>query len=348
LRLGVRCAPYLIALLSAAPALGCDICAVYTGFELQATEKGVRLGLSEQLTRMTTLQDNSLEVSNPGGERLESLVTQMLLGYQLNRRFGVQIVVPVISRSFRRVTGVGTVSGNITTESGDVSGFGDMSLLANVLLYNYTSEDALVLVTLYGGLELPSGNSNLLAEEVPAEDPPASLRDRIDDLQNLRGFRAKHAGHDDAVPSGIHGHDLALGSGSVDAIFALRTFGTWRRCYADANVQYYRRGRGSFSYEYADLLIAYGGPAYFVVSEDDTTLGLQALFTLETKGKDSLGLQPVDDTGFTGLYVGPALHLTWSTSLSAELAADLPAIQNNTGLQIVPSWRLRFGAVWRF
>src|SRR5262249_49315915 len=101
-------------------------------------------------------------------------------------------------------------------------------------------------------------------------------------------------------------------------------------------------------YQYANELLVMGGPGYFLITNDDYTLGLQALMTLETKGNDTVGGVPTGDTGFTGLYVGPALHFTWSSKLSADLGADLPAIENNSGLQIVPDWRVRLGAVWRF
>lgn len=332
------------------PAAACDICAVYTGFQLQATEKGFRLGLAEQYTRFATLQLDDVVVPNPYSERMETSITQLLFGYQFHRRFGAQIVVPVISRSYRRLVSIGAISGRATVESGDVSGFGDLTLLANALLYDYTSENTLALLTLLGGLKLPSGSTSQLASEVPGPAPGTAgdLRDRLDEFP---GFRAAHGGggaHDPNLPSGIHGHDLTLGTGSVDGVFGLRAFGYWDRFYVDAFVQYLLRGRGAYQYEYGDLLMAAAGPGYFVLSEDDYTLGLQGLVTVETKGKDDLAGQPVDDTAFTGLYAGPAIVGTWSTHLSADFAVDVPVVQNNTGLQLVPDWRLRLGVLWRF
>lgn len=334
----------------AAPAAACDICAVYTGFQLQATERGFRLGLAEQFTRATTLQLDDVEVPNPNSERLESSITQVLFGYQFHRRFGAQVVVPIISRNYRRVTAIGAISGRPTVESGNVSGFGDLTLLANALLYDYTSEDTMALVTALGGVKLPSGSTRLLGQEVAGggQTTPGDLRDRLDELG---GFRPSHTGggaHDANVPSGIHGHDLTLGTGSADGLFGLRAFGYWRRLYVDANLQYMLRGKGAFQYQYANLLLASAGPGYFFLSEDDYTLGVQGLVSVETKGKDSLAGQPVDDTAFTGLYAGPAVHFTWSTHLSADFAVDVPAVRNNTGLAIVPDWRLRFGILWRF
>ena len=39
---------------------------------------------------------------------------------------------------------------------------------------------------------------------------------------------------------------------------------------------------------------------------------------------------------------------TWGTSLAADVAVDVPAIQNVTSVQIVPDYRVRGGVTWRF
>ena len=78
------------------------------------------------------------------------------------------------------------------------------------------------------------------------------------------------------------------------------------------------------------------------------TFSVQAALTGETKGKDTLNGEEAHDTGITALYAGPSFGFTWGTALSAELAADLPVVQNNTQLQLVPDYRLRGAAVWRF
>lgn len=332
-----------IALL-ASPALGCDICAVYTGFEVQRTEVGFRLGLAEQFTHFGTLQNYGVAVPNPNDEHMNSSITQFLFGYQFLPWLGVQLVVPVISRSFRRATNAGI-------DSGDVSGFGDLSIFANVLAYNYVGEETVVLVSAFAGLQLPSGDSSLLAEEVPVPTPtPCHGRECFpsDVFQTRRGvFTGKHIGGN-SVPSGIHGHDLALGSGAVDGLLGAHGFASWKRYYGELGLQYSINGTGSFDYKYANQLIVQGGPGYFVLSDDNYTLGFEAVLTMETKGNDTVAGFTTDDTGYTGLYVGPSLHFTWSSRLSADIIGDLPAIANNSGLQIVPDYRVRLGATWRF
>ena len=101
-RMSVCRAALLTVLLLPSAALACDICAVYTGYDVQATETGLRLGLAEQFTDFGTLQNSSVEVANPNGEYLLSSITQVLVGYQLHPRLGLHLVVPVISRTFRR------------------------------------------------------------------------------------------------------------------------------------------------------------------------------------------------------------------------------------------------------
>jgi len=329
------------ALLLPTPAFACDICAIYTGYELQATETGPRLGIAEQYAHLGTLQDNSVAVANPDDQYMDSSTTQLLLGYQIHERFGAQLVVPIISRSFRRPIPTGI-------QSGDVSGIGDISLVGNFLAYQYTDEETVALFSVLFGLQLPTGNSHLLSEELPSAATPTPIPCHGRDCLDETLFTGKHVGTNDGVQSGIHGHDLALGSGAVDFIGGARAFASWRRLYGDVTLQYSLRSAGSFDYQYANELIVGGGPGVFLLTQDDYTLGLQALLTLETKGNDTVNGIPTDDTGFTGLYVGPQFHFTWTTHFSADLGADFPAIQNNTGLQIVPDYRVRLGVVWRF
>lgn len=332
-------------LITTPPAAACDICAVYTGFQLQRTETGFRLGVAEQFTRFGTLQQDGMRVDNPAGEYLESSITQFLFGYQFNRRFGLSLVVPLIHRGFRRATAGGV-------ENGTVAGFGDLSLVANVLAYDYTSEETVLLVSLFGGLQLPSGDSSELGDEVGEghDEGPIDPRNPPDFFSSrLAGdFRGRHDPGGEAVPSGIHGHDLALGSGAVDGLVGAQAFASWKRLFATANVQYSINGTGSFDYRYANDFIASGAPGVFLLLDDDYTFGAQPLVSVETKGKDDLDGRPVDDTGFTGVYFGPAFQFTWSTLFRGEFAADFPLLENNTGLQIVPDWRLRIGVLARF
>jgi hypothetical protein len=157
-----------------------------------------------------------------------------------------------------------------------------------------------------------------------------------------------HTVGDGAAESGIHGHDLALGSGSFDGIVGGQLFWSWDRLFASAAGQYAIRGEGDFDYEFANDLTWTGGPGVFALLTHTWTLGVQALLTGETKGNDTQAGVKTNDTAVTALYVGPGLSLTWGTSLAGDLALDLPVVQHNTGLQIVPDFRVRGGISWRF
>jgi hypothetical protein len=159
--------------------------------------------------------------------------------------------------------------------------------------------------------------------------------------------------HSATVQSGIHGHDIALGSGSVDGIVGAQVFATWRRAFATAAVQYVARTVGAFGYQYANDLLWETGPGAYLLLGDDLygapyTFGAQVVFSGETKGTDTLKGMTEPDTGITALYLGPALRFTWGVHLAAEIGADLPVLQNTTQLQIVPDYRLRGGVSWRF
>lgn len=322
-------------LVGAGAASACDICAIYTATEMQETRTGLRLGIGQQYTHFSTLKLDGDDVSNPADERLDSSITQLVVGYQIHPRFGVQLNLPLIARDFRRLTTNGR-------QKGDEGGLGDMTLTASALAWSHVSERSVINLSLLAGLKFPTGDSSRLKEE-KGPHPRDVLNENLRPLSIDRGGAA----HDE-VASGIHGHDLALGSGSFDPVIGARLLATWDDFYWTTALQYSIRTRGSFDYEYADELIVNAGPGFYVLTRHDYTLGLGAVLMTETKGKDNIDGRILDDTGITSLYAGPAIHFTWGTSLSFDLAADLPAIQNNTALQIVPDFRLRGGVVWRF
>jgi hypothetical protein len=309
------------------PAAACDICAIYTATEMREARTGFRVGVAEQYSDYSTERLNGDEVPNTHGERLHSSITQVIFGYQVLPRLGLQVNLPIISRTFRRFH-------DGQNERGDETGVGDLSLIANVLAYDRVSEKSVFRFSLLGGLKLPSGDPDRIKEELE------------EGHHHEGGEEAGAAG--DAEEGGLHGHDLALGSGSVDGIVGGSIFWSWRRLFVTSALQYAIRTEGSFDYEYANDLTWSGGPGAYLLLTHAYTLSVQGLLTGESKGKDTLSGVKADDTGITALYAGPSFSFTWGTALSAELAADLPVIQNNTQLQLVPDYRLRGAVIWRF
>lgn len=312
----------------------CDICAIYTSVDLSESRSGIRLGVAQQYTYFGTRMRDSVEVENPG-EKLQSSITQVLLGYNFGPEWGLQVNLPFIYRPYTRLEDDALVSGS-------ESGIGDLALLGRWVPFRTVSERGLFRFTLFGGLKFPTGNSDPLGDEV-SPDIDDQIRDRFLSSTSSLGSVAH-----DTSPSAIHGHDLALGTGSYDGVVGGQIFGSWDRFFWTAAGQYTIRTEGSFDYRYANDLSFNTGPGYFAYLDHGWSVGLQAIVAGETKGKDELAGAPVDDTAATYLYAGPALRVGYGTSLSAEVVGDIPFVRNETDLQIVPDYRIRGGLVWRF
>jgi hypothetical protein len=317
-------------LLAAPSARACDICAIYAATDVAEGRTGVRLGFAEQYTQFATEQLDGKAVGNPFGEHLYSSNTQLFAGYQFNRWLGLQLNVPILYRSWRRVLSDGDIQ-----ESTRAS-IGDIALVANVLAYDAIWDNSIFRFTLLGGLKFPAGNPDFLAEEL---DEGAAGTARV-----------KHGGeaNGDEFPSGIHGHDLTFGSGSVDGLVGYNVYWSYYRFFLTAAMQYKATTPGAFEYQFANDLTWLGGPGYYLLLEHGYTLSAGAALSGETKGFDTQQGRSATDTAITALYVGPAFSFSWESALSAELAADLPVIQNNSSYQIVPDFRLRAALVWRF
>ncbi|MFN8644771.1 MAG: hypothetical protein U0802_25060 [Candidatus Binatia bacterium] len=335
----------LAAIGGVSPARGCDLCAVYTTSEAREDQTGFRVGLGAQFTYFHTLQNDGARVPNPYDEKIASAIAQLLLGYNVFPRFGLQLNVPYIVRDYRRVLQSGV-------QDGTVDGFGDLSLVAIGKLFSWSELDRIAHLVAFAGVKLPSGDPSLLQEEVPTK-PCVPFPDPTACHQRVRVPPDRHGHHSTGPPSGVHGHDLTLGSGSVDGLIGAQVFGFWQRAFVTAFLQYAARNVGAYDYRFAnDLLFGVGPGAYLwtgdLLFDAPYTVRGQVIFSGETKGNDSIDDVHLTDTGLTALYLGPALAFDWSTHLAVELWAELPVRQHNTQLQIVANYRLRGGATWRF
>jgi len=299
--------------------LACDFCAVYAATEAQGgSGKGFFAGLSEQYTYFNTFQSGGVTRRNPDDEHLNSVISQAFIGYNFNQRFGVQFNLPVIYRSFKRPDGEGGI------DRGTESGIGDASLLASFVAYRKETKRMTLSWSVLGGVKFPTGNSDRIKEE-------------FNEVENPVG-----------PPSGIHGHDLTLGTGSYDGIVGTSVYGRWHRAFASAAVQYAIRSTGDFDYRFANDLTWAGGPGFYVLLQDEYSLALQAVVSGEYKGKDTFQGTTAEDTGVTAVYLGPQASFTWGANFSAQVGLDLPVSIENTSLQTVPDYRIRAALTWRF
>ena len=348
---------FLLALTAAAQkAHGCDLCGCYTpqieamtAQEFSAsgqpiTSNGqdagwlsrVYVAIAEQFTHFGTLQLDGNEVANPTGQYLDSSITQLIAGYSFNSRFALQINLPLIYRSFERPEG-------FAIDRGTESGLGDISLLGKFVLFHHEmggssslkfddpksphfekqDPDFTFSAVLIGGVKFPTGGTSRIKEEFNEMEVPG------------------------APESGIHGHDLTLGTGSYDGIIGGQTSLRYKSFFFQADIQFTVRGDGAHHYNFANDLSWSGGPGYYFVRNRQTIVGLQFACSGEHKDVDRFRGQPAEDTGITSVFLGPRVIVSHG-KLSAEFAAELPVSIDNTALQAVPDYRLRASFAVRF
>src|SRR5436189_5512265 len=136
----------------ATPGVACDLCSVYSAMQARGEiDKGFTVGVAEQFTHYGTLQEDGHKVPNDLDQHLDSSSSQLFAGYNFTDRFGVQVNLPIIHRSFLRADDSGEI------ERGTESGVGDVSLVSNFLAYRKATKKFTVAWTVHGGVKFPTG-----------------------------------------------------------------------------------------------------------------------------------------------------------------------------------------------
>ena len=338
-------------------ARACDLCGCYTpqieAMPQSAEENGfgepspstaktnswlerAYFAFAEQFTYFNTVQFDGREISNPTDQYLASSITQLVAGYSFTPRFALQVNVPLIYRSFKRPDG-------FAIDRGTEGGFGDVSLLGKFVLFHHQSggsrsvnfddpknprmevhePDFTASALLLGGVKLPTGGTSRLKEEFKEVEVPG------------------------APQSGIHGHDLTLGTGSYDGIFGGQTSLRYKDFFFQADGQFVLRGDGAHEYHFANDISWSGGPGYYLVRKPDAIVGLQLAVSGEHKDVDRFRGKPAEDTGITSVFLGPRAVASLG-KWSGELGIELPVSIDNTALQVVPDYRIRASIAVRF
>ena len=313
--------------LTAARTLACDVCGCSLINHPWEPRAGLFFGATEQFTRFNTIQVDGHKIDNDADQYLDSSNTQLFLGYSITRRFSLQVNVPLIHRAFRRTAGD-------RIEKGVESGIGDVSLLGSFIPFYQNSSDFTFMAKLAGGVKFPTGSSDRLREE--EEEGHAHGDEEAEEHH--------HEDEHESLPeSGVHGHDLALGSGSVDGIVGGSIYTRFKRAFFTADVQYAIRSKGDHSYRYANDFSWSGGPGFYLKDDAELTVAVQFICSGEAKGKDKFRGERADDTGLTAVYLGPKFSGTWRDRISADVELGIPVNIDNSALQIVPDFRVRGG-----
>ncbi len=327
--------------MTAIPAAACDLCAVYTANVMPDQKPGVWLGLNQQFTSFGTAKDGTGDETNPLSEWVESSITQVALGWASGERWGMQLNVPIVTRRYRRATEGGGI------EKGDETGIGDASIVAHYDMLSDAYPRGVYVVRLLGGFKMATGDSDRLGAELDAH------ADDDDEHADDHGLSARPRGtveddDDHHEASGVHDHDLALGTGSVDGMVGVSLLWTRDRFSLSGEVQYMLRTEGDFEYQYANDLTWSVAPGFYTVLGHDYTLKFSARASGETKGTDEQAGDRVADSGITSVYLGPRLTVTQGLALHFDVGFELPIYQNTSALQLVPDYRVHLATSVRF
>lgn len=353
-----------------------DLCACELPLIRLTPKAGWHGGFSEQYTDYGRLQDSGRGIANPGGQYMHSSITQLYAGYDFTDTFGVQLNIPYIARTFRRAE-FGAI------ESGNESGFGDVSLIGSWTAVHIERGDFRYTARVNAGIKLPTGDSSRLKEEgrhgheeqeirqvIPAvpeisrnvtrQVPTGKVRFINANIVPIFRTETQKVIIRPAQPeqvivqrfpgdeSGVHGHDLALGTGSIDGVIGTDFHGQWKRAFFDAGLQFTLRGNGRHEYDYADDVSWHAGVGVVLLEKAKWTAALGVRFSGETKGEDDFRGERLDDTSINTVFVGPRLAVTWDEKLSANIGIDFPIQRENSGIQTVPEYRVQAGVNWQF
>lgn len=295
-------------------AVACDACALYLA---RPTDRpGFTLTTAHQFTRMGTLWEGARAAGNPIDQYLDSHITQVALGYTRGGAWQAQFTLPYVSRRFLRPD-------HSQIEQGREQGLGDATLAGRYRLWQtVTARGDELTVSVLGGIKFGTGNA-----------------DRLEPANHV---------HHHFVPSGIHEHDLALGSGSTDWLAGAEAGWQRGRWFAHAQWQRKLRHPGAYDYRYADENTWEAGVGAYLLLTHERFLALQALYSADRKGLDTLAGEADADTGASVRYLGTKLAGTLGRRLSAEAVFELPVRIRTSGTMVAPDYRIRGAVNWRF
>jgi hypothetical protein len=326
----------LSSFLLASTSLACDLCSIYNSVQSRIPlENSWHLGVAQQFTDFGTLRERGSKVDNDEHQRLTSLNMQLLLGYDQTDRLSYQISLPFITRHFSRFTHDGDF------ESGKASGVGDLSLISRYAVINKRTDDSIYILQLIGGIKLPTGDAHRLGEE-GAEETEHSIH-------HADAVIKAHGDEEHETPRAIHGHDLALGTGSIDFPIGTTYFLKKGKVFFSGDIQYMIRNKGGFDYRHANDLTWSMGPGYFLKVSKETKFAPRAVLSGTYKGNDKNSSHEAEiGTSLNALYFGPEILVSTSYGFGGEVGFDLPVYMENSGVQAVPSSRIRAALNFQF
>jgi hypothetical protein len=292
-----------------APIFKCDFCLAAQGISpLEAGASGVRID-ARYLALGTYFGQEADPASEEENEQETHFTQQYSLFYMINPELTVSGIVPLPHRHSTETEEDGTVV------SADQFGLGDISLLAHYKVLTEHDLETTTILSVAGGVKLPTGRTDGTNEEGELLDAHMQLgtgstdllvggsgliaRDRVALATNLLA----------SIPSaGANGHRFG-NSLNYDATFRYRIY-----------------------------------PSEVDVQEIFLGLGLYG----ELRGHETEDGETVDDSGGHVLYLGPTIQVNLTSTLSLEGSYHYPVLHSLNGRQLGEDYRLTGGAMLLF
>jgi hypothetical protein len=355
-------------------AWGCDICAVYNSIlSSRGTQNSLNAGVAQQFTSLS---------SAVGGERqyLESSVTQPFLNYYFTNELSFQVNFPLIYRNTRRLVDTGI-------EYKEVSGVGDIPLLLKYQAVTKFDSGSSVIWEVFGGVKLPTGSTEQLREESDHDSNENSVNGVIvseglddggigspeidaDSGSNAHSDEHSHS-HSHSHDSSVHksgertmrhfprhggdfdgglvgGHDLSIGSGSLDWMGGTSLFAVSGRNYFNGLLQYSIRQEGDYGFRYGDDLQWHVGPGRYLVFDDERTVGFRVRLSGEWKRDDVLAGTRLDGSNLYHVFAGPEVMGTFGNRTFLSLGSDFLISSDSAREGVLPHTRFSMVLSHRF
>jgi hypothetical protein len=326
-RQSIRAALAAIFMAGAHSVSACDLCAINNATVSRSEASGFSFTLGEQYISSETTQLRGKEIQLPNPAFLHNSITHIIPGYNFNRDLGLSLNIPIVRREFDFQNYYFNRRYKDTT-----AGLGDISLVGRWTPWSLQEMSHSLRFNLFAGVKLPTGDARYVRDDVAEEKA----------IDQFAGVNHEH------LYSGVRLHDLALGSGSVDAVFGVTMNARWKRLFASAEAQYYLRTEGEADFTFGDMVMVSGGPGVYLVSKKNFTLSLQGVGRFENSERADYGYKLSSQTGLREIYAGPDIGMSIGRHFSGKIGADIPIDIRNSGLQTVADFRAHASLTWSF
>lgn len=281
----------------------CDFCLAAQGISpLEVGSSGMRIDV-RYLSVGTMYQDGS-KTDNIGHELETHLTQQYSLFYALSSTFSIASLVPVPRRHSEQITSQGKLV------HGNQFGIGDVALLARFKPYVGHGMESTYILSIQGGMKLPTGRTD-------GRDSQGELLDP----------------------------HVQLGTGSTDFLMGASGFAANERFAFIANFLGGFTGKGANGHQFGNTLNYDATVRYRLWPEGYDSPQFFLTFSLdgEMRGYELLDGVVNPNSGGNVVYASPGIQVFLATGLTLELSYQEAVLHNLYGQQLGEDYRLMSG-----